>query len=221
MSNKLIVSESELALSDNNNLNKNQLSFLLKKTPEKYVKTRPAKGGGQWQYVSGGYVKKCLNLMFGWDWDFRIIEHKFDLDIKQAYVLGELKCRVVNPILDNPSNKSEIVKMQFGRVDIKFKRGTQIPLDIGNDLKAAATDALKKCASELGIAADIYGKNEFKELTVVEEMTNDEKKELIKKLFDNVTSEQLNETDIMNIERVLEMNEVLSYDKVLRTLKNI
>lgn len=215
------VTTKDLSLVDNMLMNTKQLGLITSKTPKKFLQERPGKGGGTWTFVTGSYMKKMLNLMFGWDWDFRIIEHKFDLDIKQAYVLGELKCRVVNPILDNPSNKSEIVKMQFGRVDIKFKRGTQIPLDIGNDLKAAATDALKKCASELGIAADIYGKNEFKELTVVEEMTNDEKKELIKKLFDNVTSEQLNETDIMNIERVLEMNEVLSYDKVLRTLKNI
>ena len=37
-------------------------------------------------------------------------------------------------------------------------------LDYGNDLKAAATDALKKCASELGIASDIYGSEEFKEI---------------------------------------------------------
>ena len=37
-------------------------------------------------------------------------------------------------------------------------------LDYGNDLKAATTDALKKCASELGIASDIYGANEFKEI---------------------------------------------------------
>ena len=38
-------------------------------------------------------------------------------------------------------------------------------LDFGNDLKGAATDSMKKCASMLGIASDVYGKAEFKEET--------------------------------------------------------
>ena len=45
----------------------------------------------------------------------------------------------------------------------KKKDGTGY-VDYGNDLKAATTDALKKCASELGIASDVYGKNEFREI---------------------------------------------------------
>jgi isopentenyldiphosphate isomerase len=74
-----------------------------------------------------------------------------------------------------------IVKEQFGRADVKFKKGTEIPIDYGNDLKAASTDALKKCASELGIASDIYGKNEFKEIKVVKkDKTDDEKEKNIK-----------------------------------------
>ena len=62
MSNKLVATKDELSLVDNNSLNEGQLQHLLKKTPAKYVKTRPAKGGGTWNYVSGGYVKKVLNL---------------------------------------------------------------------------------------------------------------------------------------------------------------
>ena len=104
--------------------------------------------------------------MFGWDWDFEIIEHKFDLQVRQAYVLGKLTVR---------TGGKEIKKMQFGRVDVKFKtewvdgkkQSTNTPLDIGNDLKAAATDCLKKCASELGIASDIYAPNEFKEIFII------------------------------------------------------
>ena len=55
-----------------------------------------------------------------------------------------------------------ISKTQFGRADIKMlKAGGMV--DFGNDLKAAATDSLKKCASLLGIASDVYGKQEFKQ----------------------------------------------------------
>ena len=160
-----LVDASDLSLVEDNSLNAKQLKILLKKTPEQYVKKRPAKGGGEWSYVTGGYVKKCLNLMFGWDWDFEIIDEQIMIEAKEVVVKGKLTCR---------SNGKTIVKMQYGNKDIMFrvewiggvKTPTDIPLSVGNDLKAAATDALKKCASEIGIAADIYNKEDFKEIKV-------------------------------------------------------
>ena len=148
-----LIKPSEIAKVENNALNAFQLQTLLKRTPKAYVKERPAKGGGKWKFVSGGYVKKVLNLMFGWDWDFEVISEQVMLG--QVIVKGRLTCR---------SNGKEIVKMQFGKKDVVFKKGTQDPLDIGNDFKAATTDALKKCAAELGIAADIYNADEFREV---------------------------------------------------------
>ena len=168
MDDKLIrsVSEEELAKVDDNSLNANQLAFMFQRTPKQYIYQRPAKGGGSWSYVTATYVKKVLNLMFGWDWSFEVIEYKYDLTIKQVFVLGKLTCN---------SNGRSIVKMQFGRKDIICKKQTDIPLDLGNDLKAATSDALKKCANELGIAADVYTPQEFKEIKVVakEEFEND------------------------------------------------
>jgi hypothetical protein len=163
--NKLVVSESDLALVENNALNTQQLSFLLKRTPDKYIRERPAKGGGTWKYVSGGYVRKCLNLMFGWDWDFEIIEQL--VMHGEAVVKGRLTCRI---------NGKAIVKTQFGNKDIMYRKQTddeknrgleKVPLSIGNDLKAAATDCLKKCAAEIGLASDVYAKDEFRELEIV------------------------------------------------------
>ena len=55
----------------------------------------------------------------------------------------------------------------------RYKRGTQDPLNLGNDYKAAATDALKKCAADIGIASDIYGKDEFREIAVNTESAED------------------------------------------------
>jgi len=136
-------------------LTQQQLLFILQKTPKEHIYTRPAKGGGEWEYVTGVYVKKVLNYCFGWRWDFEIKEHGREGNL--VWVLGRLTIK-------NQKNEPIIVKEQFGRADIKFKKGTKTPLDYGNDLKAAATDALKKCASELGIASDVYGKNEFREI---------------------------------------------------------
>lgn len=155
----LILAE-DLALVQDNSLNEKQLKQILQRTPTKYIHQRPAKGGGTWDYVTGGYVKKCLNIMFGWDWDFEILDEK--ILHGEAVVKGKLTCR---------SNGKSIIKMQFGNKDIIFKKdvdkdGNRVPLSIGNDLKAAATDCLKKCAAEIGIAADIYNKLDFNEVRV-------------------------------------------------------
>ena len=120
--------------------------------------SRPGKGGGEFDYVTGTYIKKVLNYTFGFQWDFEIKEHGEKGNM--VWVLGKLT------IKDN-NGKPRIIKEQFGRADVKQKK-TGGDLDFGNDLKAAATDALKKCASELGIASDIYGKNEFKEIQTVD-----------------------------------------------------
>jgi hypothetical protein len=40
---------------------------------------------------------------------------------------------------------------KFGSQKIKRSRSTGAPLDLGFDLKGAATDAMKKCASLLGV----------------------------------------------------------------------
>ena len=208
MKNKLaLVSEADLSLVDSNSLNGKQLKVLLKRTPKQYIKTRPAKGGGTWEYVTGGYVKKCLNLMFGWDWDFEIIDEKILIEAKEVIVKGKLTCR---------SNGKTIVKMQYGNKDIIFRKGTTIPLSIGNDMKSASTDALKKCASEIGIASDIYNKEDFREINVDTEAYTLER---LKKLFEESTS--LSVDDSLYIERIIDEKEENSYKKAILTLEKL
>lgn len=162
-----LIKPSELTKVENNALNGYQVQMLLKRTPAAFIKERPAKGGGKWKFVSAGYVKKCLNIMFGWDWDFEVITEQ--VICNQVLVKGKLTCR---------TNGRTIVKMQFGKKEIVYKKGTQDPLDIGNDFKAATSDSLKKCAAELGIAADIYNAEEFREVTLdlSQEKTIEERK---------------------------------------------
>ena len=131
-----------------------QIMRMVQRTPSEHVYTRLAKGGGTWSYVTGAYVEKVLNFVFGFMWDFEIIEH--GIEGGQVWVKGKLTVK-------DPAGH-EITKMQFGRADIKMKK-TGGMLDFGNDLKGASTDALKKCASLLGIASDIYGKTEYKQET--------------------------------------------------------
>lgn len=159
-----LISKNDLTRANENTLNENQLQFILQKTPQRFIKERPAKGGGKWKYVSGSYVQKCLNLMFGWDWDFEIIDEKVLTEAGEVVVKGRLTCR---------TNGKEIVKTQYGNKDIMFKKDSKIPLSIGNDLKSAATDSLKKCASLIGIAQDVFAPEDFKEVIVEEAVFKD------------------------------------------------
>lgn len=213
-----LISAEDLSLVEHNNLNANQLALILKKTPKQYVHQRPAKGGGNWDYVTGGYVKKCLNLMFGWDWDFEILDEK--IIHGEAIVKGKLTCR---------SNGQTIVKMQFGNKDIMYKKQSaeeiskgleKVPLSIGNDLKSASTDCLKKCASEIGIASDIYNKEDFREIKVGTEKDFDSIFEEIEQLFEE-KKELIPSADFKNIERIIDNKEKTSYAKILKLLKSL
>ena len=176
-------SQADLSLANDNSLNAKQLQLLLKKTPSQYVRQRPAKGGGVWHYVSGAYVRKVLNLMFGWDWDFEVLSEM--IQGNQVIVKGKLTCRV---------NGKSIVKTQFGCKEIMMRKGTNEPLNLGNDFKSATTDALKKCSAEIGIAGDIYGKDEFKEIDVIQEtlsadeVHNSKEKERVEKHIINANT---------------------------------
>lgn len=201
-----LINPSDLSLVDINTLNDKQLRQLLKKTPQKYIHTRPAKGGGTWDYVTGGYVKKVLNLVFGWNWSFEIMDEK--IMHGEVIVKGKLTCT---------SNGITVVKMQYGNKDIICKKGTDIPLSIGNDLKSAATDALKKCAAEIGIAADIYNKMDFNEVNVYVEPPIDIND--LKELYD-LKKEALGEDDIINAERIINNLEKNSYSKLFKSLQS-
>lgn len=210
-----LVEESDLSLVENKSLNVSQLQLLLKRTPPQFVRKRPAKGGGQWDYVSGGYVKKVLNLMFGWDWDFEIIEQMALHG--EAIVKGKLTCR---------TNGHTIVKMQFGNKDIMYKKQSddeikkgseRIPLSIGNDFKSAATDCLKKCAAEIGIAADIYNKDDFNEVKIdTTKITVEELSELFE-----LKKESLSPVDIEAVERIINNKEAKSYLKIYKKLQKL
>lgn len=135
-----------------------QLIKIVQKTPAQHVYTRPGKGGQKFSYVTGNYVVKVLNFVFGWNWDFEVLAH--GKEGGQVWVQGKLTVK---------SPKGETIsKTQFGRAEIKILKSTKEMLDFGNDLKGATTDALKKCASLLGIASDVYGKMEYKQEANVE-----------------------------------------------------
>lgn len=133
-----------------------QTKLILKKTPTNHIYKRPAKGGGTWEYVTGAYVKNQLNRIFGYLWSFEIKSK--EIVENQAIVQGKLTVKMgYNP---QTATFLEVCKEDFGRADIKKKKDGTGSLDIGSDLKAAATDCLKRCAFQIGIASDVYGRAE-------------------------------------------------------------
>lgn len=135
-------------------LSESQLVRMLQRTPRDQVYRRKGKGSQDFDYVTGSYCTKWLNFVFGWNWDWEITSHGTNKAGTQVWALGKLTVR-------GSQAGQVIVKTGFGRSEVKqLKAGGDV--DYGNDLKAASTDALKKAASLLGFASDIYGKADYK-----------------------------------------------------------
>mgnify|MGYP001590176751 CR=1 FL=1 len=134
-----------------------QVLRIVQKTPPQFILKRKGRGGMQFDYVPGSYFKKVLNFTFGWNWDFKIVKQEIIGEIgdswAQVVTLGSLTVK--------DDKDHTITKEDNGKADIKYLKGTKNPMDIGNDFKASATDCLKRCAAQLGIASDVYGKGEL------------------------------------------------------------
>jgi hypothetical protein len=101
------------------------------------------RGGIELTYVTGEQVCSRLNEVLGvGGWSFRVLRHDVNVEADEAWALGEIVA-----IIDGQT----VTRQQFGSQKIKRSRSSGVPLDIGFDLKGAATDAMKKCASLLGV----------------------------------------------------------------------
>jgi hypothetical protein len=92
-------------------------------------------------YVEAPAVIARLNDAFDSAWSFEITEHHILQD--EVLVLGRLTAE-------------SIVKTQFGSSQITRNKKTGDLVSLGDDLKAAATDALKKASTLLGVGLHLY-----------------------------------------------------------------
>jgi hypothetical protein len=114
------------------------------------VTFRDLRGGVELEYVTGEQVTTRLNETLGFlAWDFRIVEHGIHAEADECWALGELSVTV---------DGRTVTRQQFGSQKVKRSRSSGSPLDIGFDLKGAATDALKKCASLIGVGLYLWKK---------------------------------------------------------------
>ena len=118
------------------------IGALLRPFPSDKIKERPGNSGKALQYIEGHEVILRLVEVFGLAWSFRVLQH--EIGNHQVIVLGELRV-------------GDTVKQAFGGSDITRTRDNGQSLSVADDLKAAATDSLKKCATLLGVGLHLYG----------------------------------------------------------------
>ena len=109
--------------------------------PRELIRTRKGSFGKELSYVEVAHYVRRLNEAFEGDWSFEILEHRL-LDT-EALVLGRLTAGAVT-------------KTAFGGSAITVSRESGTPVCLSDDLKAAASDALKKSCSLLGVGLELY-----------------------------------------------------------------
>lgn len=127
-----------------------QRNLLKNETPRYKIKKRKGKAGMFFDYVDIGYVLEQLNILTGHRWDFDVL---WQTSIEECKQVGQFIIRGTLTLY----GKDGIVvrKTNYGKADIKEKTSGGF-LDFGNDMKAAASDCVKKCASMFGVALDVY-----------------------------------------------------------------
>jgi hypothetical protein len=107
------------------------------------------KGGAELTYITGEAVTSRLNRVLGVDgWEFQVTAQGHDE--RHAWVQGQLTAHFPD---------RGVVRGQFGECQ------TNAGLSLGDARKGAATDALKKCASLIGVGLYLSHKAEVEQAT--------------------------------------------------------
>lgn len=155
------------------------------KTPSEFIKTRPGAAGMTFKYVPIGYVVSALNIGFGFNWEWKIIDCQVGKD--QVWVRGELTIK-------DFSTGNSVSRSGVGGAIIKKSRSSNDPISIANDIKSADSDALKVAAAKFGIGADV----KFKEMDMLEDLpdvydeedTKDSVRDIVQKKYFAVAKER-------------------------------
>jgi hypothetical protein len=110
------------------------------------IKQRQGSFGHILDYVEGHVVTSRLNDAFEGNWSFEIVKYRILKETNEVIVLGKL-------IAEN------VTKMAFGSKEMATNKDTKAIISLGDDLKAASTDALKKAASLLGVGLYLYSES--------------------------------------------------------------
>lgn len=105
------------------------------------VRQRAGNFGKTLDYIEGHAVVQRLNDAFDGQWSFEIVKHEV-LD-NEVIVQGRLTAEGIS-------------KVQFGSSQVTRNKDTKEVISLADDLKSAATDALKKAATLFGVGLHLY-----------------------------------------------------------------
>lgn len=131
-------------------LSQNQMMVVNAETPPALIKSKPGRGGKKVSFIEGGYVISRLNQAFSpVGWEFKVTERGETARKNEKSSEGEVWVYGELTVIDHKMG-FRVTKGQYGQHPLHEK------VPYGDALKAAGTDALKKCASLYGIALDVY-----------------------------------------------------------------
>lgn len=105
------------------------------------IKQREGSFGKMLDYLEGATVINRLN---------QALDHQWSADVVSHEIVGEEIIVLVRITTEG------IVKSQFGSAKIKKNKQTGQPISIGEDYKAATTDAIKKASTLLRVGLHLY-----------------------------------------------------------------
>lgn len=123
-------------------MNLEHLEHLVRPFSPDQIKQRTTPLGYTVDYIETPTVINRMNEAFQGEWSFKILDHKLLEDV--VVVLGELTA-------------GGITKQQFGTCELSHESEEGVLFSLGDGMKAAASDALKKCATLFGLGLQLYG----------------------------------------------------------------
>ncbi len=149
-----------------NELSPEDILIFFQKTLPQFIKERPGRGNKSVKYVEGWYVKQVLNLATKFRWHNHINGHTITKD--EVIVWGSVTIELDGkPYTQSSFGESQVHYYKCDKIKSvqiacqKDKSACKLhtceqTISIGDDLKAAHTDMIKKAANIWGIAMDIY-----------------------------------------------------------------
>lgn len=161
--------------------------LLEKEFESEQIKTRKGNYGKDIDYIETAPVIQRLNDALDGSWSFDVVD----------YIIKDNDVAILGKLSTNGDTK-----MQWGSRKIGKNRKTGEIINIGDDLKAATSDCLKKTASLLGCGLHIYTDDD---LMPQQPSTN--------KSDEKITQEQLAEVKKLRTELNWEPEKVQEYSK--------
>lgn len=118
---------------------------------------RTIPGGRNLTYITGEQVVSRLNDVLGFmNWNWEVLDSGINEKEDEVWVQGVLTITEEAVGFDGQTRINETRKNGFGGAKIKRGRNDGKTISLGNDMKAAETDAFKKAAAKCGVGLYLY-----------------------------------------------------------------